>query len=149
MLQTSEPASDRRLNLLLGASVATALAIILIAVVAIPKILANASTTEAIQRGNELTACRAGFRVEVDDAAARLQSARARLDALTNEGLEATARNDDAALLDLVPLLAPARQDVTDGAARLERVTDRYRELVDLSRTGQDRFLRICRQEGT
>ena len=149
ILETSERGTDRRLNLLLAASFLTAVIVIIGSLVAGPKILTSASTTNAIRRGNELTACRAGYRVELDDASSRLQAARARLDGLTNEGLEASVRRDSTALAGIVPKLAPARADVVEEAARLEQATDRYRELVELSRTDPAEFLAGCREESS
>lgn len=144
-LSTSDPAADRRLNLLLAASIATALLMLVGGVIAVPKILSSASTTKAVARGNELTACRATARAEVDDAAARLQSARALLDTLTNQGLEAAARQDRAALRALVAELAPAREAVVAQAGQLDATTSHYKTVVALSRDDPTKFLNLCR----
>lgn len=142
-----ERAKDRRLNVLLVASLVTLVAVIVFALIAVPKILNNETATKAVSRSNELQACRAQFRVDVDDASSQLQQARARLDVLTNQGLASSVARDEAALLTAVTDSIAARDEVIATAAELDRVTDRYGELVALSRTGEDKFLDLCRQE--
>lgn len=144
------PLADRRLNLLVAVSFLTALAIITFAIVSIPKILSSASTTEALDHQNEVSACRASYRTTlVDDPMATLQVARARLDERTNAGLEAVARGDDdslAALLDNLPAL---RDRVEQAAVALEDGTTAYRELVALSASDTEAFLVRCNTGST
>lgn len=146
LLNTSSAASDRRLNLLLALSAIVAVCALIGAFVAIPKILSSADTTERIDRASAVQGCRALFRVEVDDANADLQASRAELDVLTNEGLEATARGDRAALAGIVGELMPAREAVTAAVVSLRATTDEYRRLVDLSREDEGAFLAECRR---
>lgn len=148
MFGTSEPGNDRRLNVLLAVSVAVAVAMVVGAFIFGPRILRSASTSdaEAIQRGNELTACRAVFRVEVDDAVAHLTAAKADLDVLTNEGLEASARGDKAKLAGLIGQLEPARMRVERLAKEVDSTTDDYKRLVTLSRDDPDRFIDACHE---
>lgn len=147
LLDTSPEAQDRRINLLLIVAAITAVSVVVITAIGVPKILSNESATKAVARGNEITSCRASFRAAVDDASSKLQTARARLDVFTSEGLAATVADDTAALLQAVAGSSGARSDVTRTAADLEAVTGRYSDLVDLSRTNPEQFLTLCRQE--
>lgn len=144
MLATTDPAADRRLNLLLGVSVLVAVGLLVFASVAIPNILSSASTTQAIRQGNELAACRAGFRSTIDDGTGRLHAARARLDRLTNEGLEALVLRDEGRIARIVRDLPPARDEVEARAADLESAHEHYGKLVELSRTNPEAFLELC-----
>lgn len=148
---SSEPAHDRRLNALLLLSVGTALFVLVFAVIAVPKILASASTTAALEEQSTISGCRASYRVQlVDDPAALLAVARARLDERTNLGLELVARGDDEGLivlLDSSPTLAELRAGVERAAARIEHGTARYAELIALSTEKPDEFIDGCRRE--
>lgn len=145
MLQTSESAKDRRLNILLVVASLTAVATIIFALVAGPKILSSASTTRKIDEANEVTSCRATFRIDVDDATTELQRARAGLDRNTSEGFEilvvAGDREHARQVLGSAPILRKAVEYAED---ELVDVTDRYRRLIALSRTDTKTFLGIC-----
>ncbi len=144
LLAAPPKTNDRRLNALLVAAVVTALGLGIFAVVAVPRILANASTTQALADSDRIGGCRASFRVDVDDASARLAVAKARLDEATNRGLEAVLRGDDAAALELADSLPGLRENVETSALRVEEVTDSYSAAVSLSRSDRDAFLELC-----
>lgn len=140
------PLADRRLNLLVLVSFATAAAVLLFAIITIPKIISSASTTEALDRQNEISACRAVYRTTlVDDPMATLQVARARLDERTNAGLEAVARGNDEQLDALLDNLPELRDEVEAAAVELEQGTAEYRRQVAMSSTDPDGFLVACR----
>jgi hypothetical protein len=147
LLETSDPANDRRLNALVAVSMITAVVVLLGALVFGPKILSNASTSKALERSSELSGCRAGYRVKIDDAVAHLQASKARLDTLTNRGLEASVRDDVSDLAEIVPLLGPARDEVQQYADELEVATELYSDRVTLSREDPGDFLKLCRSE--
>lgn len=147
LLETSREANDRRLNLLVLAAAIVAVAVLVLLSIAVPKILSSASTTKEIKQGNEITGCRAGYRAQVDDSSSRLQTSRARLDVATSEGLTAAVGDDDSALLAAIAKSGKARADVIADADDLARVTDRYAELVRLSRDHEENFLKLCRSE--
>lgn len=147
MLRPSPHPSDRRLNVLLAVAAVVAAAVLVLLLIAVPKILSSATSTNEIKRGNDIAGCRAGYRAQVDDAASRLQTSRARLDVATSEGLAAAVGDDDAALVAAVSKSGKARADVISDAAALADVTDRYSDLVRLSRDHTDRFLHLCRTE--
>lgn len=136
--------SDRRLNIMLGISLVIAATLVVIAFVAVPKVLSSSSTVEAVKDGNEQASCRAQFRGQVDDATANLTAAKAELDVLTNRGLEASARQDHDTLTALLPQLEPARQKTVDLAERLKVATNRYQDLLKMSRTDPDQFIVLC-----
>jgi hypothetical protein len=147
LLETSPRANDRRLNALVVVSVFLAVAVVIGALVLGPKIRSTASTSKALERSSELAGCRAGYRVKIDDAVAHLQASKARLDTLTNRGLEASVREDVTELTAIIPLLAPARDEVERFAAELEDATDLYSVRLTLSREKPGDFLKLCRTE--
>lgn len=147
LLAAPDKVKDRRLNLLLLASFITAIGLILFAVIAVPRIVENANTTDAIARGDAIAGCRSLFRVDVDDAGARLQVARALLDERTNEGLEAVAVGDDQRLGELVGQFGALRENVQVAAAAVEASTAEFRSLIDLSRQNPDAFLDECERQ--
>lgn len=134
--------TDRRLNWLVAMSFLTATALILAAFLLVPRLLQGASTTEALDRQNRISTCRAIARTElVDDPQARLQVARARLDERTNEGLEAVARGDDDTLTALLDTFADLRGQVEAAAADVESGSEEYRNRVALSQSNPTLFL--------
>lgn len=147
LLQTSRDAEDRRLNVLVIAAAIVAVAVLVLLSIAVPKILSSASATKQIKQGNDIAGCRAGYRAQVDDAASRLQTSRARLDVATSEGLTAVAGDDDAALLAAVSKSGLARAQVIADADNLATVTARYSDLVRSSRDHPERFLDTCRKD--
>jgi hypothetical protein len=151
LLDTSERNKDRRLNLLVLGSFLTAAALIVFAIVAIPKIVSSASTTAALDRNTAVAGCRAGYRTQlVDTPQARLLIAKAHVDARTNDGLEAIARGDDAHLTELLtetPTLADLRTELDAAAVAVQNGVDRYVRLVALSQTDQAAFLDGCHHD--
>jgi hypothetical protein len=139
--------NDRRLNVLVGFAAFVALIVLVLLPILVPKMLSTASATTAIKSGNELTGCRAAYRAQVDDAASRLQTSRARLDVATSEGLTAVAADDATALVAAVAKSGKARAAVIADAENLSRTTDRYSDLIRLSRDHSSKFLEVCRKE--
>jgi hypothetical protein len=144
ILSTSPQASDRRLTILTVTSVVFAVAMVVGGIIGLPRIISSADTTAQLERANDLQSCRASFRTQVDDADALLAQARAELDVLTNAGLEASVRDDDAALLRIVAELQPARELVTTRSVELQAAVTTYQRRVALSRDDPKAFLREC-----
>lgn len=147
LLHTSPRAAERRLNFLVVIASAVALIVLVLLPIMVPKMLSTASATTAIKRGNEMNSCRASYRAQVDDASARLQTSRARLDVATSEGLTAIADHDDAAFRAAIAKSGEARSKVITDAQALSDTTDRYSDLVRESREHVATFLKLCRSE--
>lgn len=151
LLHTSESGKDRRLNFLLAAAVLTAVAMLVFGVIATPKILSSASTTQALDENAEIGGCRAAYRTTlIDTPEADLLVAKARLDERTNAGLEALVRGDEEAvlaLLDQSPTLAELRTELVLAAESVTSGVDAYLEVVELSQVDPAGFLVQCREE--
>lgn len=125
------------LRVVLGLSALSVMAMAFILVVGLPRILSTADTSAQVKRGNDLSSCRSIYNTRVTDA-------RAAADDLVLRGLADLARNDQAALAELVtahpPNLAPvdqARHDVMAANAL-------YKLRVQQSRTHPAAFLAAC-----
>lgn len=130
--------ADRALSVLLYASVAAAVLTLLVALYAVPLLRTSVSS-------NELAACRALARTEVDLSLAEAIGTKANLDALTNEGFEAVIREDNDALL---PVLARARErraEVYRSAQDLLDAAAEFRGSIQLSVDDPGRFVARCR----
>lgn len=136
--------NDRRLNVLLGAAIVTAVGMIVFALIAVPKIVDSSTTTNAIARSSEIGGCRSTYRVEVDEAVAGVLVAKSRLDEATNAGLEAAITDDDALLAELVGTLPGLREVLEVNVTELERATAAYHDAVELSIADPDAFLEAC-----
>lgn len=151
LLKTSDVGYDRRLNILVAISATVAILMLIGGLIAVPKILATDQTTEQINQANTIQACRALFRVEVDDANADLQAARAELDVLTNQGFEAVVRRDQEAFQQVAPEYPQARATVTAAVAALRAATAEYKRQVKLSGSkdmgDKQAFLDACRRQ--
>lgn len=148
LLPSSDSHSDKRLNALLIVAVLMSMFALVVALVAVPRILSTGDTAEALRASSDIAGCRASYRVQlVDDPSAVLQVASARLSQRTNEGLEAVARGDDELLLAIIttsPTLAELRAAVEKAARVVEAGTARYSELIGLSNDDPARFVRDC-----
>lgn len=149
LLETSPEGQDRRLNVLLGVATITALAVVVGSLIFGPKIITNASTTEAVKVSGEIASCRSRYFADSQQDLSHLQTARARLDVATSEGLTAVAADDDAGLFRAVTGSARYRNEVLETAAALASSTELYERMVKLSDERPDTFLNACRAKGT
>lgn len=122
-----------------------AIGVVVIAVLVLgQKLTTGVNIGARVEKANKISSCRAGYRVEVDDATSALNVARSGLDRLTNEGLESSVLGNQGKLLSLA-FRAPKERDRVDQAEqRLKNVTKHYQQLVELSREDPDEFLRVC-----
>lgn len=118
----------------------------------------GASTARDVARGNDLQACRALFRLELDDADraadaadALAETAEAAVSDLFVEGLAAAISDDQPAVEAVIEASPGARTAAREARARAERarlavsdVSEVYADRVALSRTDPDRFLADC-----
>jgi len=135
---SDKPRTDRALSVLLYASVAAAVLTLLVALYAVPLLRTSVSS-------NELAACRALARTEVDLSLAEAIGTKANLDAITNEGFEAAIRDDDVALAALLARGRERRADVYRSAQGLLDAAGQFRRTIQLSVDDPGRFVARCR----
>lgn len=148
MLGTSPEGQDRRLNVLVVTALVTAIAVVIVVVAGVPKILSNASTTEALRRSAEIESCRSRYFSDTQQELADLQRDRAFLDVATSAGLTAIASKDNPAFLRAVTDSTRYRVDVLESADRVSAAAETYDRMVALSDVDPDEFLTFCRARG-
>ena len=102
-------------------------------IIALPAIFSAENNSDQVRNGNEMAACRSIYRAKIDDASANLQ-------VVISQGLQALARDDDAALDQAVVGLAETEN-------RLKQATNDYTDAVNRSSEDPDQFLAECRGE--
>lgn len=144
LIESPPAVNDRRLNVLLGAAIVTAVGMIVFALIAVPKIVDSSRTTDAIARSSDIGGCRSTYRVQVDQGVAGVLVAKSRLDEATNAGLEYAITDDDERLVEIVGSLPGLRAELEKRVTALERAVESYDAAVDLSIADPERFLAEC-----
>lgn len=103
-------------------------------VVALPRIFDTSSNTDAVLQGNEMAACRSLLAYDVN-------TAKAELDILFAEGLNAAVADDDATVADLAA-------QIPERAAAVRSALSAQRDGNTLSRDEPEQFLQQCEERG-
>lgn len=101
------------------------------------------NNTDAASRSDQLNACRAEYRADIDAATATRADANDVLSVLNADILAAAVNRDPS----VVPLIAKAKRAslTVEAAAQTARVAnDAYAAAVTMSRTDPDGFLKTC-----
>jgi hypothetical protein len=117
---------------LLAITVITTVIMLLVALVAIPRILETSEDTDAIRQGNALAACRAIYTDRLDNAKYRVQD-------LFLQGLVAATQDDDVRVLAIV-------DEVQEARTLVAQRTDERTVAAARSAEEPERFLRDCRE---
>lgn len=131
-----------------GLGVATLLVTVLVlvlAAVSIPIMWEAQSDTDAVRLDQEIQACEARLRTDVVLASASVATAKSRLELITSEALEASARNDDETMLAVMAGAADARMAVSARLAELDHTVAVLDQQSTLAATDQAAFLAECR----
>lgn len=119
------------------------LLVVTLAFFTVPGIISN---TEASRRTDELNACRAEYRSDIDLARIGVERASdARLDAL-GQMLSAAVQLDATTLGQVRAQLAAAETAVDDELAVLQQAADAYQVANTLSRVDPEAFLNQCQE---
>lgn len=134
---------DQRINALLVAVAVVTLGVVLLI---LPTVTVSADNIQAQTRSDQITACRAAFRAEIDQAREQLYIATAESDDVIRRGLAAVAAGDDDLLADLVLEGIEVDQDIRAAITRLSLANEAYARAVDRSvGADQEAFLDDCR----
>jgi hypothetical protein len=139
---------DRRLTLVLTLCLLTAAAVVFLAAIGMPKIVATADTTTAVRRSAEVTACRAYYKTKADNAADRVDDAATAINVLVLDGLAATAKGDNDGLTAVVAQVRDAESRLTSARAQASEASTQYQQRVLLSRSDPRAFLADCNRDG-
>lgn len=122
----------RQANVLAVLTLVMTVGILILAATALPAVFEGRDNTAAVQRGNDLAACRSEARSLIDDANKNISL-------LIIRGLRATAEGDDEQLAAIVAESRQAERALIDATAA-------YRRAVRESVAHPSRFLEECRR---
>lgn len=145
LLDGEHPDSTHRaLNALGVATLIVTLAVLVVAGLSVPITLDASSTTDELASISRTQACSDRLRAEVINATAEVTAAKSRLDLVTNAGLEASVRGDDATLNRVAQMAPRARAAVTEAVTELDAATRHADEQTALAVDDPDEFLAQC-----
>jgi hypothetical protein len=107
---------------------------------------AASRSASALVQSESISGCRSTFAAKVQDARTDLDIARALLELIQSDGLDAAVHSDRARLDSDAARAIPARDAVLDKIRTLAKVTDDYTKATELSVSDRTAFLRECSQ---
>lgn len=159
ILEAPDPVVDRRINLLVVVSVLVMLFMVTVTTISLVRNWGVPDNTGAIERSADIQGCRSLLNSQtvgesdtaLNVADKQLSRARAELDLVETDLLEAAAFGDQEALAGIAELFDQRQGDVVDAIERQEAAERahldarrEYNDLVRLSNDDPDEFLRVC-----
>lgn len=141
--------TDRLVRIVVALTIIITIAVLVLAIVGLPKILRSASegSTKAISQNNTTQACRSQFHgYYIDNADATEREAATAVQLLEVQALDAVATNDKVRFVEIIANEPALEKQLADAKAGLASANQQYQAVVKLSRTDPAKFLVACNQ---
>lgn len=143
-MTTSERTKDRGLVLVVILSLVVAVCMVALTIAGVAQTIRTTDDTTSIRLGNDIAACRAQYRLAVDDADASVSAAQADLLVVATKVQRADLTGDVGTAAAAAASLPSAQEEVAAALAKLTLAVETYAAALDLSQNDPAAFLASC-----